>query len=58
MDFSELSRGDVKNFCCDQAISLDCDLVRLLQPERNVLDQYRDVLVAHSQIILQKIVER
>ena len=58
MNFSDLSRGDVKNFCCDETVALDCDLVQLLQPERNVLDQYRDILAAHTRMIIQKLVER
>ena len=58
VQFSELSRGQVKNFCCDQSLALDQDLVQLLQPEKNVLDLYRDVLAANTNRVLQKLVQR
>ena len=58
MEFSELSRGQIKNFCCDQTVALDPDLVQLLQPEKNVLDLYRDVLAAHTNRVIQKLVQR
>ena len=58
MVFSELSRGEVKNFCCDESLALDHDLVQLLQPEKNLLDLYRDVLAAHTNRLLAKLVQR
>ena len=56
--FSELSRGQVKNYCCEQSLALDHHLLQLLQPERNLLDLYRDVLAALTNRLLQKLVER
>ena len=58
MVFSELSRGEVKNFCCEESLALDHDLVQLLQPEKNLLDLYRDVLAAHTNRLLAKLVQR
>ena len=48
----------MKNFCCDESLALDHDLVQLLQPEKNLLDLYRDVLAAHTNRLLAKLVQR
>ena len=48
----------MKNLCCDQSLALDHHLLQLLQPEKNVLDLYRDVLAAHTNRLLEKLAQR
>ena len=55
VDLTELSRGQVRNYSCSDTISLDPDLMRLLEPDRNILDLSRDVIAAHARNVLNEI---
>ena len=55
VDLTELSRGQVRNYSCSDTIALDPDLMRLLEPDRNILDLSRDVIAAHARNVLNEI---
>ena len=55
VDLTELSKGRVRNYSCSNTIALDPDLMRLLEPDRNILDLCRDVVAAHARNILHDI---
>ena len=54
-DFADLCRGHVRNYSCSNSVALDPDIMRLLEPTRNILDLYRDVLASHARNILSEI---
>ena len=55
VDLAELSRGKVRNYSCSNTIAMDPDLMRLLEPGRNILDLCRDVIAAHARNVLNEI---
>ena len=55
VDLTELSRGRVRNYSCSDTIALDPGLMRLLEPDRNILDLSRDVIAAHTRNVLNEI---
>ena len=55
VDLTELSRGRVRNYSCSNTIAMDPDLMRLLEPDRNILDLCRDVIATHAKNVLNEI---
>ena len=55
VDLTELSRGRVRNYSCSNTIAMDPDLMRLLEPDRNILDLCRDVVATHARNVLNEI---
>ena len=53
--FSELASGNVKNFCCNNSLVLDHDLLQLVDSETNILDTFRNVLASHTSRILKAV---
>ena len=58
VDWTELSRGRVRNYSCSNTIAMDQDLMRLLEPDRNILDLCRDVVATHARNVLNEIQTR
>ena len=58
LDFHDLARGGERNYSCSFLVNLDADLMGLSNPQGNFLDLARDVLVAHTERIIDQISSR
>ena len=58
LDFQDLARGGERNYSCSFIVNLDADLMGLSNPQGNFLDLARDVLVAHTERIIDQISSR
>jgi hypothetical protein len=58
LDFQDLARGGERNYSCSFLVNLDADLMGLSNPRGNFLDLARDVLVAHTERIIDQISSR
>ena len=58
LDFQDLARGGERNYSCSFLVNLDADLMGLSNPQGNFLDLARDVLVAHTERIIDQISSR
>ena len=58
LDFQDLARGGERNYSCSFLVNLDADLMALTNPQGNFLDLSRDVLVAHTERIIDQISSR
>ena len=58
LDFHDLARGGERNYSCSFLVNLDADLMGLSNPQVNFLDMARDVLVAHTERIIDQISSR
>ena len=53
--FSTLVHGEVRNYCCDNFVSLDPDVLQLLNPDTNIMDQFRHIQMAQSRKIVDQL---
>ena len=58
LDFQDLARGGERNYSCSFLVNLDADFMGLTNPQGNFLDLARDVLVAHTERIIDQISSR
>ena len=58
LDFHDLARGGERNYSCSFLVNLDADLLSLSNPEGSFLDLSRDVLIAHTERIVEQITTR
>ena len=58
LDFQDLARGGERNYSCSFLVNLDADLMTLTNPRGNFLDLSRDVLIAHTERIVEQICSR
>ena len=58
LNFQDMARGGERNYSCSFLVNLDADLMGLSNPQGNFLDLARDVLVAHTERIIDQLSSR
>ena len=58
LDFQDLARGGERNYSCSFLVNLDCDLLSLCNLQGSFLDMARNVLVGHTNRVLEQITTR